>query len=164
MSFAPSAPLTLSDCLVAVAAFHRRIGAPVAAQPGLLPAVPAAAFSAAGRLRTLAADLAVASNPADLLGNRLALALEELAEWVEAHVRQDLVAAADAAGDRLYVLLGDAVATGLPLPAIFSEVHRSNLTKQAGAVGGGTKGLKGADYAPPRLGPPLFFGASAARP
>jgi predicted HAD superfamily Cof-like phosphohydrolase len=66
--------------------------------------------------------------PGDLL-SRLCLAMEELAEWSEAHAVGDLVAAADAWGDRLYVLLGDAVATGMPGQDIFAEVHRSNMTK-----------------------------------
>jgi len=53
----------------------------------------------------------------DALLSRVALALEELAEWVLAHADQDLKSAA-AWVDRCYVLVGDAVANeGLfPVP------------------------------------------------
>jgi predicted HAD superfamily Cof-like phosphohydrolase len=57
------------------------------------------------------------------------MAVEELAEWIEAHVASDLTAAADAWADRAYLLFGDAVATGLGTEALFDEVHRSNMTK-----------------------------------
>ena len=57
------------------------------------------------------------------------MAVEELAEWIEAHVAGDLTAAADAWADRCYLLFGDAVATGLGTEAVFDEVHRSNMTK-----------------------------------
>ena len=60
---------------------------------------------------------------------RLGMALEELGEWLFAQARGSLTAAADAWADRLYVLLGDAVVTGLPAEALFAEIHRSNMTK-----------------------------------
>jgi hypothetical protein len=43
---------------------------------------------------------------------RTCLLLEELAEWLSAHARRDLVATADAWADRTWVLFGDAA--GLP--------------------------------------------------
>jgi hypothetical protein len=42
----------------------------------------------------------------DVLVSRLCLALEELAEWGEAHAAGDPVAAADAWGDRMYTARG----------------------------------------------------------
>ena len=65
----------------------------------------------------------------DQLLSRAAMAVEELGEWIFAHADTDLVAAADSLADRFYVLLGDAVATGLPLGRLFEAVHRSNMTK-----------------------------------
>lgn len=41
----------------------------------------------------------------------------------------DLVGAADAIGDLLYVVLGAAVAHGIDIEPIFNEIHRSNMTK-----------------------------------
>ena len=57
------------------------------------------------------------------------MAVEELGEWLAANGKSDLPGAADALGDRLYVLLGDAVATGIPLPEVFEAVHESNWSK-----------------------------------
>ncbi len=82
---------------------------------------------------------------------RLALALEELAEWAAAHANQDLVAAADAWADRAYVLMGDAVACGLPAQELFEEVHRSNMTKQFGIRTGVGKAYRGTQYEPPGI-------------
>jgi hypothetical protein len=69
-----------------------------------------------------------------------------------AHFAGDLVAAADAFGDRPYVLLGDAVAASLPAAAIFAEIHRSNMTKAGPSASGNGKGSKGAAFMPPQLG------------
>jgi len=76
--------------------------------------------------------------------------LEELAEWIQAHANDNLVAAADAWADRAYVLFGDAVAAGLPAATLFAEVHRSNLTKEPVASGSG-KARKAPGYTPPDL-------------
>ena len=93
---------------------------------------------------------ALPNQPGDL-PSRLCLAVEELAEWVEAHSSGDLVAAADAWGDRMYVLLGDAVASGMPVDDIFQEVHRSNMTKLPCAGVTNNKGIKGRTYTPPSI-------------
>lgn len=119
----------MRDALNNVTEFHRRIGAWVASRPMLLPCEQDEAEKFALQLRGLLESCRSTGAAADTLICRLALELEELAEWVEAHAAGDLVAAADGWGDRLYVLLGDAVATGLPGDAIFDEVHRSNMTK-----------------------------------
>lgn len=135
----------------AVTDFHLAIGAPVASGPQLLPCRESAARTMADRLRaqrTLAAELSEA--PGDLM-SRLALALEELAEWLEAHAEGDLVAAADAWGDRQYVLLGDAVAAGLPADAIFERVHCSNMSKADQPQDASGKAVKGTRYRRPEL-------------
>src|SRR5438067_130975 len=112
----PSDPsqITLAAAQAAVADFHRAIGARVGDKPGLLHGSRATAGTIAAELRKVESRCRklAASNDEFLL--RLAMAIEELAEWCEAHSSSDLIAAADAWGDRLYVLLGDAVATGLP--------------------------------------------------
>ncbi len=82
---------------------------------------------------------------------RAAMELEELAEWLLAHAQANLVGVADALGDRLYLLLGDAVATGLPLAELFSVVHESNMSKLGGVHTGLGKGVKGPGYARPRI-------------
>lgn len=131
--------------------FHRQIGAAVAESPTLLACQAESATEVAVAIRGLLTRCRdMAGGGSDLL-SRLCLVLEELAEWIEAHAAGDLVAAADAWGDRLYVLLGDAVAAGLPANAIFEEVHRSNMTKTAAAAGNLGKGTKVASFSPPRL-------------
>ena len=54
---------------------------------------------------------------------------EELAELMLACYDNDRVKQADAMADLLYVVLGTAVVLDLPLPQLFLEVHRSNMTK-----------------------------------
>ena len=64
-------------------------------------------FTLPGGPSTIASTLAETADAAengDVLLSRAAMALEELAEWVTAHARGDLVAAADAWADRAYVL------------------------------------------------------------
>lgn len=109
--------------------FHRHIGATVATSPVLLPYEPMSARALARNLRALCQTGAASRGQGDDLVNRALMAVEELAEWIEAHVAGDLTAAADAWADRCYLLFGDAVATGLGTEAVFDEVHRSNMTK-----------------------------------
>lgn len=83
--------------------------------------------------------------------SRAAMAVEVLGEWLSAHGAGNLPAAADAIGDRLFILLGDAVATGLPLPEIFERVYESNSTKLKGVTNGLGKAVKGPGYVAPSL-------------
>lgn len=103
----------------------------MADSPVLLPCERESASETADAIRALLTCCRSLADDGNSLLARLCLALEEMGEWVEAHDAGDLVAAADAWGDRLYVLLGDAVAAGLPAAAVFEEVHRSNMTKTA---------------------------------
>jgi len=109
--------------------FHRHIEATVAEAPVLLPYEPTSAHSRTRNLRVLCQTGAGNRGQGDDLVNRALMAVEELAEWIEAHVADDLTAAADAWADRCYLLFGDAVATGLGTEAVFDEVYRSNMTK-----------------------------------
>ena len=141
----------MQDAIDKVREFHRQIGAPVSSSPTLLPCNQEDAEEIGNQLRGLATTCRHMTQSAGDLPSRLSLALEEMAEWTEAHASGDLVAVADAWGDRMYVLLGDAVATGLPGPAIFDEVHRSNMSKDLGSAADTGKGVKSDRFVPPDL-------------
>lgn len=71
----------------------------------------------------------------------------------------DIVAVADALGDLEYVTNGAALEMGIDLPAVVTEIHRSNMTK-LGPDGKPIyredgKILKGEGYEPPNLRPVL---------
>jgi predicted HAD superfamily Cof-like phosphohydrolase len=90
---------------------------------------------------------------------RCALIEEEAAEFRAAVEEGDLVEVADAIADLLYVVYGAALTFGVPADEVFSEVHRSNMTK-LGADGlpiyrEDGKVLKGPNYSPPDLLPIL---------
>ena len=144
--------LSIAQATDCVRLFHRRIGAPVANAPTLLrghPAKTVAATILVGRLRKHL--LQTADGNKDIVICRVAMVLEELAEWLQAHANTDVVGAADAIADRFYLLLGDAVATGLPLTDLFREIHRSNMTKLVAVHTGVGKGVKGLGYERPRI-------------
>lgn len=142
--------MSLAETAKMVHQFHQHIGAPIADKPQLLSGKPREADFIGARIANLG-RLARRGADKDPFLERLALALEELAEWTMAHVEQDLVAAADAWADRAYVLMGDAVACGLPAQELFAEVHRSNMTKQYGVRTGVGKAYRGIQYEPPRI-------------
>jgi len=141
----------MQDAIESVRDFHRHIGAPIAQSPTLLPCRRDAAATIAVQLQDLATTCRRFSQTGGDLPSRLNLALEEMAEWVEAHAAGDIVAAADAWGDRMYVLLGDAVATGLPGASVFDEVHRSNMSKEVRSTTEAGKGVKSGRFVPPDL-------------
>lgn len=60
---------------------------------------------------------------------------------------------ADALADLLYVVFGAAIAYGLPIEEIFTEVHRSNMTKSMLKDEKSIKGktIKGPDWEPPNI-------------
>lgn len=141
---------SIDDCLSDVAQFHERVASPVALSPRTLPCDRASAALFAARFSDLAKELAEIAY-GDVLLKRASFAIEELGEWFTAHAEGDLVGVADAIGDRLYVLLGDAVATGMPLTAIFQEVHRSNMTKCRKTESSDGKGAKRSRYLAPNI-------------
>ena len=144
--------MSLSAAIRNVRTFHQRIGAHVSTQPMLLPCRQHAARWLALQIRDLIHVATEGSDGAtDLLLSRLAMTLEEIAEWLEAHADQDIEAAADAWADRAYLLMGDAVAAGLPGGQLFEEVHRSNMTKAPGIVTGTGNAVKQGTYEPPRI-------------
>ena len=133
-----------------VGEFHSRIGAVIADSPRLLPHDSELAGDMAGMVRALHASIDRRAGADDDLAKRTLMALEELAEWIEAHVAGDLTAAADAWADRSYLLFGDAVATGLPVEAVFEAVHRSNMTKSMANPATG-KAIKSERYLAPAI-------------
>lgn len=76
---------------------------------------------------------------------------EEVRELNTAIDHEDLVAIADGIADSLYVIFGTALTYGLTnvVDAVFTEVHRSNMSKAGKDAGG--KVSKGRDYSPPSL-------------
>lgn len=82
---------------------------------------------------------------------------EEVVELFQAAAENDLVDVADAIADCFYILIGTAIEYGIAekLPAIFDEVHRSNMSKlddngnpiyrEDGKI------LKSNNYTPPQL-------------
>ena len=60
---------------------------------------------------------------------RYAFMREELEEYMRAAENANFVEIADALADLLYVTLGTAAVFGIDMQPVFSEVHRSNMTK-----------------------------------
>jgi len=131
--------------------FHQHVDAPIRQKPTLLPSDGDEAAEAAGELSFMVSRYQADGRKHSEFLTRLLLAIEELGEWCQAHANQDQAAAMDAWGDRIYVLLGDAVAAGLPADEIFQEVHPSNMSKVAGSTSDAGKGIKDASFQPPKL-------------
>lgn len=97
--------------------------------------------------------------PASVKELRCALVEEETAELRAAVEADDVIGIADALADLLYVTYGAALTFGIPIEAVFAEVHRSNMTKldQDGApiYRADGKVMKGPNYSPPVLLPIL---------
>ncbi len=62
----------------------------------------------------------------------------------------DIIAVADGLADMQYMIQRIALRFGIPLAAVFSEVHRSNMTK-TGQPDSGGKITKGEGYEPPKI-------------
>lgn len=60
--------------------------------------------------------------------------MEELSELLSSHEQRNLVDAADAVADLLYVILGMSLHMGLDLDQIFKLVHEANMQKQPGST------------------------------
>ena len=65
--------------------------------------------------------------------------LEEISELMLAHEKEDLVEAADAIVDLVYLAVGTAHAMGLPFERLFDIVHNANLRKVPGATSRGVE-------------------------
>jgi predicted HAD superfamily Cof-like phosphohydrolase len=83
---------------------------------------------------------------------RLRLIREELDELEQAVSASDIVEAADALADILYVVYGTAISFGVDVRPVFEEVHRSNMTKAGGPTRDDGKVLKPDGWQPPAIG------------
>jgi predicted HAD superfamily Cof-like phosphohydrolase len=54
---------------------------------------------------------------------------EEFEEYEEAEANDDMVEIADALADMVYIIAGTAIRYGIPLDAVFREVHGTNMAK-----------------------------------
>ena len=147
----PAQASRMEKQILQVTDFHHHIGAAISQQPQLLNGQPTTAAQMAAELRSLIAKWADAEHAPDPLADRTLMSIEELAEWLEAHASHDLTAAADAWGDRCYLLIGDAIAAGLPAVQVFDAVHISNMTKARQMTRRG-KAVKEGAFASPVIG------------
>jgi len=60
---------------------------------------------------------------------RVKFLMEEVGELVKAHNDRDLVAAADAIVDIVYVAFGSVLEMGLPFDKLWDAVHEANIAK-----------------------------------
>lgn len=82
---------------------------------------------------------------------RAVLIHEELDELETAMRVYDLVEAADAIADLLYVVYGTAVTFGIDIEPIFHAVHANNMTKVGGERRADGKFLKPDGWQPPEI-------------
>lgn len=80
---------------------------------------------------------------------RVRLHREEQEEFEDAILDGDIVEAADALADLLYVVYGSADYMGIDIDEVFAEVHRSNMSKKGGKRRADGKQLKPDTYTPP---------------
>jgi predicted HAD superfamily Cof-like phosphohydrolase len=78
-------------------------------------------------------ELPIASEPTlldrETLQFRIKFLMEEVSELVKAHNDRDLVAAADAIVDIVYVAFGGVLEMGLPFDKLWNAVHEANISK-----------------------------------
>jgi len=67
---------------------------------------------------------------------RNALLLEEVSELFMAIHRKDEIEIADGLADVIYIVIGTCGILNIPIGPVLEEVHRSNMTKDKGAVKG----------------------------
>jgi len=142
----------MDHALELVRKFHQTMNFPIAEKPRFLEYdnYKLDVERLTQQLKILASNTMRFSSDDDELLRRASMAIEELAEWLQAHIDRDLIATADAWADRAYVLLGDTVATGLPATDLFEEVHQSNMTKDPDPSGTG-KAIKGSKFQLPNI-------------
>lgn len=91
-------------------------------------------------------------NPTDdIISLRLNLVNEECDELCDACSEYDLIGIADALADLQYVLNGMAIAFGIDLRRVHTEVHRANMTKTGGVRREDGKVLKPANWNAPDI-------------
>ena len=94
----------------------------------------------------------------DLMKEELNETLDAMRRYHQTGAMEDLIEIADGLADTCYVVIGTAVAYGIPLDKIWDEVHRSNMAKAPGGVvryREDGKVLKPEGWTPPSLRPLL---------
>lgn len=125
------------------------------------PIDPLVALRESHRVQRLISNAAPTLDVPDTVkGLRCALIEEEAAEFRAAVEDGDIVGVADAIADLLYVVYGAALTFGIPVREVFTEVHRSNMTKLGDdgvpVYREDGKVLKGPNFSPPQLLPILI--------
>jgi hypothetical protein len=129
----PADGISLQDAVARVRAHHQRNNLPVAESPQLLPTDGLKAMQLSVRLIELGIEignlpaiqkcLIPSTAEGDVVVRFVLQELGLLADWLKAHVQGDLEGAAFAWGDRLYLLLRETVAVGLPVEQLFTLTH-----------------------------------------
>ena len=76
--------------------------------------------------------LTVSLEPRLMTWQELSFYARFINELLKAHEDQDLVGAADALGDLVYLLVGAAQTMGVPLDKVIAAIHRANMDKEPG--------------------------------
>ena len=100
----------------------------------------------------LAMDLPIGDSRCPCLSDQtlcISLIQEEFDELHRALASRDIVEAADALADLLYVVLAAGVRWGIALGPVFDEVHAANMRKKDGPVRADGKKLKPPGWKPP---------------
>lgn len=92
----------------------------------------------------------------NLVDLRISLISEEFNELLDAVEARDIVGTSDALVDLAYVVIGAAIAWGIPFDAVWREVHASNMRKEGGARREDGKILKPEGWQPPDVEGALF--------
>lgn len=82
---------------------------------------------------------------------RLSLIEEEYDELIGAITSENLIEIADACVDLVVVVVGTAIAYGIPFSDVWDEVHRTNMAKVSGPVREDGKRLKPEGWKPPNI-------------
>lgn len=83
---------------------------------------------------------------------------EEYQEYVEAENDHDIVEVADALADMMVIIIGTAIAYGIPIAKVWDEVHRSNMAKVDSDTGTVKKRHDGKVLKPDTWTPPNITG------
>jgi predicted HAD superfamily Cof-like phosphohydrolase len=85
---------------------------------------------------------------------RMRFLLEEVTEFGDTGMTGDIVGAADALADIIYVALGTAYMMGLPFQEIWDHVHRANMQKERGITkrGNAVDAIKPEGWVAPEAG------------
>jgi len=112
------------------------------------------------KYKHLVSDAPTIDIPHSVTELRKKLIMEELQEFVLAMAAKDIVEVADSLADLIYVVVGTAISYGIPIDRVFTEVHRSNMTKLVSEKEIGDKygsiNPKGLGYLPPDISGILF--------